>query len=160
MTFTLDRYDPADFETIHAIDRACYPRGIAYSRRTLQEFLELPGAACLVARIGEGQEPEIAGFIVAEAEGSDGHIITIDVLESHRRAGVGSALLRAMEDRLATRGVRQVALETATSNAAAVAFWQHHGYRKTGVLRGYYLGRLDAYVMHKTLTAPGQTRPS
>jgi ribosomal protein S18 acetylase RimI-like enzyme len=160
MALTLHRYDPADFETIYEIDRACYPRGIAYSRKILQQFLELPGADCLVARMNEGTKGAIAGFILAEAEGADGHIITIDVLESHRRAGVGTALLGAIEERLSVRGVRRIGLETATSNAAAVAFWQHHGYRKTGVLRGYYLGRLDAYVMHKTLTARGQAQPS
>ena len=160
MAVTLCAYDPADFETLHSIDRACYPRGIAYSRGTLRQFLELPGADCLVARLDERTEAGIAGFILAEAEGTDAHIITIDVLEAQRRAGVGTALLRAIEERLAARGVRRVALETATSNAAAIAFWQRHGYRKSGVLRGYYLGRLDAYAMHKTLTVPDPGQPS
>jgi len=160
MAPTLQRYEPADFETLHAIDRACYPRGIAYSRGTLRQFLELPGAECLVARLNEGAEAGIAGFILAEAEGADGRIITIDVLEAHRRAGVGTALVRTIEERLAARGVRRVALETATSNTAAVAFWQHHGYRKSRVLRGYYLGRLHAYEMHKALTARGPAQPS
>ena len=153
MQVTLQRYEPGDFETLHAIDRACYPRGIAYSRSTLRHFLELPGADCLVARTGAGPESAVAGFIVVEAEGAEAHVITIDVMESHRRAGVGTALLRAIEERLAARGVRQVELETATSNAAAVAFWEGHGYRKTGVMRGYYLGRFDAWKMRKSLAA-------
>jgi len=155
MPVTLRRYEPGDFETLHAIDRACYPRGIAYSRSTLRQFLELPGAECLVARAGEGPESAVTGFIVAEAEGAEAQVITIDVLEAHRRAGVGTAMLRAIEQRLEARGVRQVELETATSNAAAVAFWEGHGYRKTGVLRGYYLGRFDAWKMRKTLAASG-----
>ena len=119
----------------------------------MRQFLEMAGADCLVARIGELPECAVAGFIVAEAEGAEAHIITIDVLEAHRRAGVGTALLRAIEQRLAAQGVRRVELETATSNAAAVAFWEGHGYRKTGVLRGYYLGRFDAWKMRKTLPA-------
>jgi len=160
MALSLHRYDPADFDTLYSIDRACYPRGIAYSRSTLRQFLELPGADCLVARTGEGPKSAVAGFIVAEAAGAEAHIITIDVLESHRRAGVGTALLRAIEQRLAARGVRRVELETATSNAAAVAFWERHGYRKTGVLRGYYLGRFDAWEMRKTLTAGPGDDPS
>ena len=151
MQVTLRGYEPGEFETLYAIDRACYPRGIAYSRSTLRQFLELEGAECLVARTGEGTESAVTGFIVAEAEGAEAHIITIDVVEAHRRAGVGTAMLRAMEERLAARGVRRVELETATSNAAAVAFWEGHGYRKTGVLRGYYLGRYDAWRMRKSL---------
>ena len=151
MALSLRAYDPADFETLYSIDQACYPRGIAYSRSTLRQFLALPGADCLVAQTGKGREWAIAGFIVAESAGADARIITIDVLEAHRRAGVGTALLRAIEQRLAAGGVRRVELETATSNAAGVAFWERHGYRKTGVLRGYYLGRLDAWKMRKTL---------
>jgi len=56
-----------------------------------------------------------------------------------------------MERRLAQRGVQYVVLETATSNEAAVAFWTRHGYRSVGVLRRYYLNRIDAYVMQKVL---------
>ena len=160
MPVTLHPYDPADFDTLYSIDRACYPRGIAYSRSTLRQFLELPGADCLVARTGEGRESAAAGFILAEAAGAEAHIITIDVLESHRRAGAGTALLGAIEQRLAARGVRRVELETATSNAAAVAFWEGHGYRKTGVLRGYYLGRFDAWKMRKSLGASAPEQPA
>ena len=68
--------------------------------------------------------------------------------------GVGTVLLQEIEQRLAKRGVCRVSLETATSNEAGVAFWRRHGYRDLGVLRRYYLGRLDAYAMRKILTAP------
>jgi ribosomal protein S18 acetylase RimI-like enzyme len=153
MAIALQPYAPADFESLHAIDQACYPRGIAYSRSTLREFLSLPGAECLVARAGQAPHATMTGFIIGESGGTEGRIITIDVLEEYRRGGVGTALLRAMEQRLAARGARRIELETATSNAAGVAFWEHHGYRKTGVLHGYYLGRLDAWKMRKTLPA-------
>jgi ribosomal-protein-alanine N-acetyltransferase len=149
--FTLRPYDAADFETLYTIDRACYPRGIAYSRRTLREYLSNSNADCLVAEVTAVRRREILGFIIALAEDAEAHIITIDVVESQRRSGIGTALLLAMEERLVARGVRQIALETATSNAAGVAFWQRHGYRYAGVLRGYYQGRVDAYWMLKTL---------
>src|SRR5580658_4281915 len=106
MAFTLREYEPSDFEAIYALDRACYPPGISYSRRTLKWFLALPGADCLVARSSAQHPTEIAGFIIAEAEGSEAHIITIDVAEAYRRSGVGTALLGKMEQRLAARGAR------------------------------------------------------
>jgi ribosomal protein S18 acetylase RimI-like enzyme len=151
VTITLRVYAPDDFETLYAIDQACYPRGIAYSRGVLRGFLALPGADCLVARASGTADAPFAGFIVGESAGENARIITIDVLEGYRRAGVGTALLRALEQRLQSRGARRVELETATTNVAGVAFWEHHGYRKTGVLRAYYLGRLDAWKMKKTL---------
>jgi len=161
MVFALRAYDPSDFETLYEIDRDCYPRGIAYSRRTLRWFLEQPGGECLLAQAGGDGAGPIIGFIIieaegvetegAETEGAEGHIITLDVVQSARRTGVGTALVGAIEQRLAARGVRRVSLETATSNEAAVAFWQRHGYRSSAVIRGYYLGHIDAYLMHKTL---------
>jgi ribosomal protein S18 acetylase RimI-like enzyme len=160
MAVTLRAYHAAEFQTIYEIDRACYPRGIAYSRRTLQRFLALPGADCLLACVPEGSSREVAGFILTMADDSRGHIITIDVLERHRRSGIGTKLLLAAEQRMAARGVKRVTLETATSNAAGVAFWNRHGYRKVRVLPGYYLGRLDAFEMHKILTAGSLHEPS
>ena len=153
MNATLRSYRPEDFETLYAIDQACYPRGIAYSKRSLRWFLAVPGADCIVAEPGG----RIAGFILCEAAGPYAHIITIDVLEAFRRSGVGSALLREAERRLVKRGVRAVELETAQDNDAAIAFWQKHGYRTRGVYKRYYLGRVDALAMAKLLAAPKET---
>lgn len=153
-------YRPEDFERLFEIDRACYSPGIAYSRRMLRALLEWPGAECIVAEV-EAAEAEsaklepasaIAAFIVTESDAVRGHILTIDVLEEHRRRGLGSALLRRAEQSLFARGVRTVELETATANKTAVAFWQQHGYRTRGLLKRYYLGRDDALAMTKQLT--------
>jgi ribosomal protein S18 acetylase RimI-like enzyme len=146
----LRAYQTKDLEALHAIDQACYAPGIAYSKRMLRWFLRLPGAECLVAEVAR----QIAGFIIVEHEGEYAHIITIDVLAPHRRRGLGTALLGAVEQSLAARGVLRIELETATDNQAAIAFWQKHGYRTIAVLKRYYLNRLDAYSMHKPLAAP------
>ena len=96
----------------------------------------------------------MVGFLIAHARGTEGYIVTIDVLEVHRRSGIGTALLQETERRLAEAGVRYVGLQTATNNEAGVAFWRRHGYRSSGVTRGYYLGRIDAYDMFKELHQP------
>jgi ribosomal-protein-alanine N-acetyltransferase len=145
-------YEPGDFEALYEIDQACYPPGIAYSRRALRFFLRRPGAHCLAATVGEG----VIGFILSELDGSRAHIVTLDVLEPYRRKLVGSALLQAQEAHFAGQGVRIVGLETATDNLAAIAFWQKHGYRTRSVLKRYYLGRVDAFRMDKLLS----THPS
>ena len=146
-------YRPVDLDTLYQIDQACYPPGIAYSKRTLRLFLRVPGAICLVAESGA----EIVGFIIAEQEERTGHIITLDVLEPYRRHRMGTALLEAAESQLASRGVQTVELETATDNAPAIAFWQKHGYRTRGILERYYLGRVDALSMEKSLHAAQET---
>lgn len=145
----LRAYQPDDFDALYKLDQSCFPRGIAYSKTTLRYFLELASAECLLAV----EERDIAGFILSEMDGALAHIITLDVAEGHRRSGVGSLLLNAAEKKLSAQGVRTVFLETAVNNHAAVNFWSRHGYINEGILKRYYLGRIDGYEMRKKLTA-------
>jgi [ribosomal protein S18]-alanine N-acetyltransferase len=145
----LRTYQPDDFDALYKLDRSCFPRGIAYSKTTLRYFLALTSAECLLAV----EDEDIAGFILCERDGPLAHIITLDVAEAHRRSGVGSLLLNAAEKNLSAHGVRTVFLETAVNNHAAVNFWSRHGYIKKGILKRYYLGRIDGYEMRKALTA-------
>jgi len=156
MQFTLRDYSPPDLEELYAIDQACYPRGIAYSRRMLRWYLNQRGALCIVAEAKAKTDPAVLGFIIAHARGEEGYIVTIDVLAAYRRSGVGTALLQETERQLMVMSVRYVELQTATNNEAGVAFWRRHGYRSSGVARGYYLGRIDAYEMLKELDQPGR----
>ena len=147
MAFVLRPYEVRDFTALQRLDQACFPPGIAYSKTALRYFLNLAGAECLVAE----QDGRIIGFLLAEQSDHLAHIITLDVAESARRQGVGSALLVRVEANLAARGVRAILLETATTNEAAIAFWRNHGYRTEATLKRYYLGRVDAYEMRKKL---------
>ena len=143
----LRAYEPGDFEALYKLDQSCFPRGIAYSKTTLRYFLSLASAQCLLAV----EDEDVAGFILSELDGPLAHIITLDVAAAHRRSGVGSLLLNAAEKTLSAQGVRTVFLETAVDNHAAVNFWSRHGYITEGILKRYYLNRIDGYEMRKTL---------
>jgi ribosomal protein S18 acetylase RimI-like enzyme len=140
-------YTSADFESLYEIDQACYTPDIAYSRQELRAYLRFPNADCLIATI----RAKPIGFCLTANQDHRGYIITIDVLEAHRRHKIGSRLLEAVEVRLANAGVREVSLETAIDNDSAIAFWQKHGYRIRGIWRGYYPGGRNAYAMVKSL---------
>jgi ribosomal protein S18 acetylase RimI-like enzyme len=150
VSYRLRPYLSTDFNALFTLDRECYPSGIAYSKRELRWYLAQPGAICFVAEA----EGVIAGFILADADPPDGHIITIDVAKAHRRNGVGTLLLDAAERALAECGVFTVEIETATDNEAGLKFWYVHKYHALGLLPGYYLGRIDAVRMSKTLAGP------
>lgn len=157
MTFSVRDYHPDDFNTLYLIDRACYEPEIAYTREELRWYLSLSAADCLVAeaRHSTRNAPRpIAGFVIVASQRIHGHIITIDVVENLRRAGVGAVLLRKAEAKLLRRGAREVWLETATNNNPAIAFWNKHGYRTRGRLRDYYPGGIDAFSMSKQLPNP------
>ena len=140
------------------IDQACFDAQLAYSRTELALYMHRPGSFTLVAE-GEGDEVSgngkaptaILGFIVAEIRRKSGHIITIDVVAEARRAGVGSALLRAAEEQLLQAGAAAVALETPVNNAAAIRFYKQKGYFVQKTVGGYYSNQMDALVMTKEL---------
>jgi ribosomal protein S18 acetylase RimI-like enzyme len=149
MKISLRPCAPADFETLYEIDQACYDPAIAYSRRELRNYLRFPGADCVVAE----SDGTIVGFCLTSHEAARGYIITIDVLADYRRQGVGTMILAEVERNLAAGGVLEIALETATDNLSAIAFWRKHGYRTRGVKKGYYPDGRDAYAMAKAIPA-------
>jgi ribosomal-protein-alanine N-acetyltransferase len=157
VNITLRTFKPDDFDTLYEIDQACYEPEVAYSNRELRAYLRFSGSDCLVAE-AEAQaesavaaEKRIAGFCISARREESGYIVTIDVLPQFRRHHLGTKLLDEIERRLAANGVREVALETATDNDSAIAFWTKHGYRKLGIKKDYYPGGRDAFAMSKTL---------
>jgi ribosomal protein S18 acetylase RimI-like enzyme len=147
VNITLRTFKPDDFDTLYEIDQACYEPEVAYSKRELRAYLRFSGSDCLVAEAGT----QIAGFCISARREESGYIVTIDVLPQFRRHHVGTKLLNEIERRLAANGVREVALETATDNDSAVAFWAKHGYRNRGIKKDYYPGGRDAFAMVKLL---------
>ncbi len=157
MAFTVRDFQLEDFENLWRIDQDCFPAGISYSRQELKFYVRRRGALTLVAIGNPERSPtppatgEVAGFIVAHPGGT-GHIVTIDVVASARRFGVGSLLLRAAEDRLCNTGSRAVVLETAVDNVSALAFYKRHGYSVVKTIPRYYSNGVDALVLQKDLT--------
>jgi [ribosomal protein S18]-alanine N-acetyltransferase len=141
-------FKPEDFEMLWHIDQECFLPGISYSQQELRAYIRKRGAFTLVAE--NPDDASIVGFIIAH-DGSTGHIITIDVVASARRSGVGSLLLRAAEDRLREAGSRAVGLETAVDNISALSFYKRHGYSVIRTWPRYYSNGVDALVLKKEL---------
>lgn len=138
----------ADLPVLHRIDQQCYEPAIAYSRRILRAFLKQPGVHGWLALLGQ----QAVGFLLADWQHEQGHLITLDVLPPYRRRKIGTTLLVTAERAMEQAGVRHIELETAVHNAPAIAFWTHHGYRIVGRLPHYYGDGSDAYLMAKLLS--------
>jgi [ribosomal protein S18]-alanine N-acetyltransferase len=139
---------PEDFETLWQMDQECFPPGIAYSRQELKSYIRHRGSFTLVA--DDPEQGKIQGFLVAHS-GATGHVVTIDVIASARRSGVGSLLLQAAEAKLQSAGSRAVGLETAVDNLAALSFYKRHGYNVIRTSPRYYSNGVDALVLKKQL---------
>lgn len=143
-------YRPTDIQTLYQIDHACFPPGIAYPKQELMRFISMRGARTWVIESSEG----IVGFLIACHESRDAvHIVTIDVVESARRKGVGRALMDVAEDWAAGQKAKMVYLETADDNLIAQRFYEARGYFLVEKVDEYYSNGQAAWVMAKSLKA-------
>jgi ribosomal protein S18 acetylase RimI-like enzyme len=81
-------------------------------------------AALLVAE----RSGEIVGALIAAWDGWRGNLYRLAVCDSHRRQGIGAALVRAGEEYLRSRGVRRITALVAYEDDEAGAFWGSAGY--------------------------------
>lgn len=145
----LRSYKPSDLATLAKIDRKCFPPGVSYSSRELTRFISHRNSRTWLAEDEEG----IAGFLIASREPQKvGHIITIDVDEARRRAGVGTAMMDAAEAWAREKSLKLIYLETADDNRPAQIFYAARGYVKVDEVPKYYSNGQTAWVMVKWLT--------
>ena len=76
------------------------------------------------------------------------------VAPSHRRHGLGRALLEEVESWAVGRGCRELMVETQNTNVAACRFYERHGFVLSEVNEGAYPELPDErqLLWHKTLT--------
>ena len=140
-------YQPEDLPALHAIDRVCFPRAIAFSRAELQLYVRDPAAVTRVAQL----QSQIVGFVVGRLERPGvGHVLTLDVVPEARRRGLGAALMKVLHEELARRGAQRILLEVDVENAGARRFYEKLGYVRGERIPGYY-GDTDADRMHLQL---------
>lgn len=154
--FAIRDYRPEDFELLWRIDQRCFPAGISYSQSDLDSFIADRDAVTLVAEFSDTDSASgdrIAGFVVAHATGPGyGRVLTLDVVPEARRFGLGSRLMNACEERLRALECKEVYLETAVNNEAALRLYRKLGYEVLRVLPQYYSSHsLDAFQMGKKL---------
>ncbi|MEJ2109295.1 MAG: GNAT family N-acetyltransferase [Acidobacteriota bacterium] len=128
-------YRPEDLEKLHAMDRICFPDGIAFSLEELCLFCNHIDGICRIAENSKG----ISGFIIAQRESAHmARIITLDVSPEERRHGIGFTLMKDMHRILKSLGVEWIALEVGTGNTPAKRLYEKLQYGYTGFLPCYY----------------------
>ncbi len=93
-------------------------------------------------------------MVLARAAADEAEILTLGVVPTARRRGLGRALLDAAKAEAARRGARAVFLEVSTHNAAARRLYLASGFVEAGLRRRYYADGSDALLLRADLS-PG-----
>ena len=75
-------------------------------------------------------EGRIVGSVIAAWDGWRGSIYRLAVAPSHRRQGLGQALIRCATDRLSDAGASRLQAIVVESDPQAVAFWRSSGWEQ------------------------------
>ena len=109
-------------------------------------------------------DTELRHYLVAERDGQvvgsagllsigeTAQILTVGVLPTARRQGIGEQLVQALVAEAARRRAVEILLEVRMDNAAARQLYAKLGFEVIGTRRGYYeQGRVDAVVMRRAV---------
>jgi ribosomal-protein-alanine N-acetyltransferase len=145
-----------DLQTVMHINRVCLPENytdfffIDLYRRFPETFI-----------VAE-ENGEVVGYIMCRIEMGlsnfgfsglikKGHIVSVAVLQQHRRKGIGQALITKAIEGMRLYNAKQCFLEVRVSNTQAIELYKKLGFQITRTIHGYYSDGESAYVMAKKL---------
>lgn len=130
MTLIIRPYERNDQEAVIALWKAC-------------QLVVPPNDPLTDIRAKVGFQPDlfmvalmggvVVGTVMAGYEGHRGWINYLAVAASHRRRGIGRALMGAAEEKLKALGCPKINLQVRRSNADVLGFYRAAGFREDDV---------------------------
>jgi ribosomal protein S18 acetylase RimI-like enzyme len=119
-------YEEADEPVVTALWREALPITAPHHdpATSIRNKLAVDRDLFFVAVVGGA----VVGTVMGGYDGHRGWVYSLAVRADRRRAGVGTALIRRVEQALAERGCLKVNLQVRVTNPGAVAFYEKLGY--------------------------------
>jgi len=134
----------ADLPQIITVERRAFPTPWSLAMFVLE--LSKTSGVCLAAMRGE----TLLGYLICSRYDTVWHIMNIAVDPAHRRAGIATALIEGLIERIDDAAARYT-LEVRESNVGAIALYERYDFRKAGRRRRYYQDNgEDAVIMWRT----------
>ncbi len=151
-TSTLRQFEPDDLDRVTHINRVCLPEN--YTPSFFLDLHERFPATFLVAE----EDGEVVGYVMCRIEtgltnfslfgiSRKGHVVSIAVLPSHQRRGIGHSLVQEALKNMSLYNAKDCYLEVRVSNTPAINLYKKLGFQIARTVRGYYANGEDAHVM-------------
>lgn len=140
------RVEPDDIIPVIALAFDTLPE--RYNPMIFSQFYESFPDGFLIAYDSD----HLLGFLIGiKTTPSTARILMLAVKDTHRKQGIGSALLEQFLREMRSDHITRVELEVRTSNQRALRFYQTCGFITKGMLPRFYQNGEDAYSMRKEL---------
>jgi ribosomal-protein-alanine N-acetyltransferase len=140
-----------DARPIAAMSRDLIERGLGWTwtRQRVSRSIRDPNTNVAVA----DDASHLVGFGIMKYKDEEGHLLLFAVRNSHRRQGIGTALMSWFERTALVAGIGVIRLEARLVNDEARAFYHRLGYKEITVVKGYYRGIETGVRLAKDLWA-------
>jgi ribosomal-protein-alanine N-acetyltransferase len=108
------------------------------------------GYFCRVAEVRR----DLVGYAIMSTGAGEAHVLNVCVRIDYRDQGLGRYLLNVLFAQARAESCHDIFLEVRPSNPTAIHLYEHLGFQRIGVRKGYYQathGREDALVYKKAL---------
>lgn len=133
-----------DLKQVYVIEKKCFGK-LAYPESLINWFYHLHLETFFVAEA----DGKVVGYAIGAVIDRRGHIISIAVEPTQQRKGIGTKLLRTLEEALERKGVSKFRLEVRVDNEVAQKFYERQRFRKVSFIERYYQDGSGAFVFEK-----------
>ena len=141
----------SDAVNIAGLSRDQIEQGLGWSwtRERVERAIRNPDTNVAVVRDARA----MLAFGIMSYRDETAHLLLFAVRQSHQRLGIGSVLLRWLEDVAREAGIQKIHVECRRTNSGARNFYGENGYHEQVISPGYYAGVEDAIRLEKWLAA-------
>lgn len=152
MTHRIRSLGPGDDGLAAGLHALCFEGSgeRVWSADEFRQLLVTPGCVGVVAVV----QAQPAGLVLARVACDEAEVLTLGVVRSLRRQGIGTALLARAAHACSQRGALRLFLEVAEDNLPARNLYAANGFLVVGQRDGYYTrddGRRAALILRHEL---------
>ncbi len=135
-----------DLDELCRIEKLCFKKE-RYSEEFILYLLENPDNYSAVFE----ENKKIVAYIISSFHKNTARIISLAVVPSDRKKGIGQKLLNSAEEKAKKLKIRNITLEVSKENESALNFYLSNKYRITGAIKDYYGIGKDGWRMGKKM---------
>jgi ribosomal-protein-alanine N-acetyltransferase len=123
-----------------------------WDEAAMAQFIASPDTVCLIGRAIDSSGGFPSGLLIARRAADEAELLTLAVAPYFRGAGLGKALLKEAIAMLRAAGAKQLFLEVAEGNIAALGLYRSFGAKPVGRRSRYYENGADAAIFSLALS--------
>lgn len=138
-----------DLEQVMVIENENF--SVPWTETGFFTFLMRQDALFLVAK--DETTEEVVGYCGIVMAADEGDITNVSVKKELQGQGIGTLLVKELEQRVQELGIYNIFLEVRQSNTPALALYEKQGFERMGIRKNYYTDPIeDAITMCRKLS--------